>query len=55
MPVLEHGARVEVVPDVVEVLHQLMAVLVGLILLGHLGKGGRFEYVDDEHRVMGGK
>ena len=55
MPVLEHRARIEIIPDIIEVLDQLMTVLIRLIFLGHLGQRSRFENVDDEHRVMGSK
>ena len=55
VPVLEHVACREVVPDFVEVFHQLVGVLVGLEFLGHLGQRCRFQHIDDEHRVMSGQ
>ena len=53
VPVFEDVAGREVVPYLVEVFDELVSVLVGLELLGHLGQRGRFEHVDDEHRVVG--
>ena len=38
VPILEHRPLVEVVPDVVEVFHELVAVLVRLIFFRHLRK-----------------
>ena len=36
VPVLKHITRREVVPDIIEVLHQLVGVLIGLEFLRHL-------------------
>ena len=38
VPVFEHIAGREVIPDLIEVLHQLVRVLVGLEFLRHLGQ-----------------
>ena len=38
VPVLQHITGGEVIPDLIEVLHQLVTVLVGFKLLGHLGQ-----------------
>ena len=53
VPVFEHVAGRQVVPYLVEVFHQLVAVLVGLKLLGHLGQRGGLQHIDDQHRVVG--
>ena len=52
VPVLEHSARVQVVPYLVEVLHQLMSILCRLETLRHLGQGSCLQHVDDEYRVV---
>ena len=53
VPVFEHGSGIEIVPDVVEVFHQLVVGLLGLKLLWHLRQRSRLEHVDDEHGVVG--
>ena len=53
MPVFEHTALTEVVPDIIEVFHQLMTVLLGFKLLGHLGQRGGLKHIDDEDGVVG--
>ena len=55
VPGFEHAALVEVVPDVVQLLHQLVVVGADLPLLVHLGQARRFEHLEDEHRVVGGQ
>ena len=52
VPVLEHRARAQIVPYLVEVLHELMVVLCRLKLLAHLRQRSGLEHVDDEHRVV---
>ena len=52
VPVFQHIAGRQVVPNLVEVFHQLVRILVGLKLLGHLRQRGRFQHVDDEHRMV---
>ena len=52
VPVFKHGARVQVVPDVIQVAHELVAALRGFVLLLHLRQRRRLEHVDDEHRVV---
>ena len=53
VPVLQHITRVQIVPDFVEVFHQLVVGLLRLKLLGHLRQGGGLQHVDDEHGVVG--
>ena len=53
VPVLEYIAWREVVPYLIEVFHQLVGVLVGLKLLGHLWQRGCLQYIDDEYGVVG--
>ena len=55
VPVFKHVARVDVVPDLIEVFDELVVRLLGLKLLGHLGQRGGFEHVDDENAVVGGQ
>ena len=38
VPVLQHIAGRQVIPDIIQILHQLMTVLVGLEILIHLGQ-----------------
>ena len=53
VPVLQHRARVEVVPDFIEVLDEFVVALLGLKLFRHLGQRGRLQHVDDEYAMMG--
>ncbi len=52
VPVFEHGAGVEVVPDFVEVFHELVVGFGRNEFLAHLGQRRCFEHVDDEHGVV---
>ena len=38
MPVLQHIAGREIIPDIIQVFHQLVGILIGLKLLWHLWK-----------------
>ena len=53
VPVLQHVARGDVVPNLVQVLHQLVVAVLCLKLLGHLGQRGGLQHVDDQHAVVG--
>lgn len=55
VPVLEGAALRQVVPYLVEVLHQLVVVGAYLPLLGHLGQRGGLEHLYHQHRVVGGE
>ena len=52
VPVFQHGALVQVVPNLVKVFHQLVVGVVGFKLFAHFGQRGCFEHVDNEHRVV---
>ena len=49
VPVFEHIAWVQVVPDIIQVFYQLVVFFLGLKLLGHLWQRGSLEYIDDEY------
>ena len=49
VPILKDIAWREIVPDLIEVFHQLVRVLIGFELLGHLGQGGSLQHIDDQH------
>ena len=49
VPVFEHIAWVQVVPDIIQVFYQLVVFFLGLKLLGHLWQRGCLEYIDDEY------
>ena len=55
VPVLKHGPWVQVVPNLVQVLYQLVVIGLGLKLLWHFRQTCRFEHVNDQHRVVGGQ
>ena len=52
MPVFQHCALVQVVPDVVEILDELVVGVGRLKLLAHLGQRSRLQHIDHEHRVV---
>ena len=49
VPVFEHIAWVQVVPDIIQVFYQLVVFYLGLKLLGHLWQRGCLENIDDEY------
>ena len=53
VPVLQHCAWIEIVPNLVKVLHQLVVCLRRFKILAHLRQRGGLEHVDDKHGVMG--
>ena len=55
VPVLEHRARVEVVPYIVELLYQFVVALGRFKLLGHLRQRCCFEHVDNQDGVVCGE
>ena len=52
VPVFQHIARREVVPYLVQVLHQLMTVLVGFELLRHLRQRSSLQNVNHQYRMV---
>ena len=52
VPVFEHGARGEFVPNLREVAHKLVVALGWLEVLGHVRHRGAFEHVEDKHGVV---
>ena len=52
VPRLQHAALAQLVPDGIELLDQFVGILVGLPFVVHLGQRGRFEHLEDEHRVV---
>ena len=55
VPRLEHAALAQVVPNVVEFLHQFVGILTRLPVVVHLRQGSRLQHLEDEDGVMGGQ
>ena len=55
VPVFEERPSAQLVPYLREVVYQLVVFSRGLEVLGHLGGRYGFQYVQNEHTVMGGK
>ena len=53
MPVFQHVARIQVVPYLIKILHQLVVGLLRLKLLWHFWQGSGFQDIDDQDRMMG--
>ena len=53
MPVFQHVARIQVVPYLIKILHQLVVGLLRLKLLWHFWQGSCLQDIDDQDRMMG--
>ena len=55
MPVLEHGARIEILPYLVQFLDQLMVLVRRFEIVRHLWQRRRLQHIDDQHRMVCGE
>ena len=53
VPGFQHAALTQVVPDVIQFLHQFVGILSRFPVVIHFGQGSRFQYFKDKHGVMG--
>ena len=52
VPIFEHGTRRQFIPNFSEIVHQLVVIFCGMEILVHVRHFGRFEHLENQHRVV---
>ena len=52
VPVFEHRTRRQFIPNFGEIVHQLVVIFCGMKILVHVRHFGRFEHLENQHRVV---
>lgn len=53
VPRFQHTALAQIIPDVIQFLHQFVSILSRFPVVVHFGQGSRFQHFEDKHGVMG--